>query len=105
MAPIQASPDRSDVNESSYLQVSTTVGTSAVEVKVGGSRLSTRQIAFMYNDSDKVMYWGPSGVTASGSTRGVPLEPGQMVNLPFGDVGVFVIGVKAGQGVIFGEVG
>ncbi len=103
---ISHDPDRSDVAESALDHAVLTVGTTAVEVKVGGSRLATRQIVVIYNESNsKNLYWGKSGVTNSGATRGFPILPGQFVSLPFGNVGVFVVADQAAQTAIVAEVG
>lgn len=107
MCPINDSPDRSDVVERSYVAGAVSVGTSAVEAKVGASRVATRQIAYIRNTSNlHSIWWGPSGVTSSGASMGVELLPGQFVSLPFGDVGIYLISTQAG-GVtaIVGEVG
>lgn len=46
-----------------------TVGTSAVELKVGGSALAKRVNCTLYNNSNVVIYWGyTSSVTASSGT-------------------------------------
>lgn len=103
---IRESSDRSDVVESSFDHVTLTVGTTAVEVKVGGSRSATRQIVVIYNaEKNRRLFWGKSGVTASGATRGFPIEPEQFVSLPFGDVGIFLVGEVASMTAIIAEVG
>lgn len=50
-----------------------TVSTTAAEIFAGASRLTGRYMLAIYNDSDNVVYWGPSGVTAN---TGFPLFPG-----------------------------
>lgn len=56
-------------------QAALTVGTSAVELKVGGSALTNRVNATCYNNSLVPIYWGyTSGVTTS---TGTPIAPGQ----------------------------
>jgi len=52
-----------------------TVGTTAVEVKVGGSPLTTRKLVTVYNNSNSTIYWGyTSGVT---TTTGTPIFKNQ----------------------------
>jgi hypothetical protein len=106
MCPINESADRSDVVEASYAAAAITVGTSAVEVKAGGSRVKTRQVIYIYNDSaTATFYWGPATVTTTGATKGVPLAPGQFVSMPWGDIPVYVVSTAAAQTAIVGEVG
>lgn len=46
-----------------------TVGTSAVEVKVGASALTNRKLVTLHNNSNATFYWGyTSGVTTSTGT-------------------------------------
>jgi len=82
-----------DVNNSAYLSGAVSVGTSAVEAKVGASRLEDREMVRIYNNSSQVVFYGASGVTVS---TGEPIEPGASISLPAGDqIGVFLI-VAAG---------
>jgi len=80
----------SDVNNSDYVAGALSVTTSAVEAKVGASRLSKREMVRIYNnDSSIIIYFGPSGVTTS---SGEPIKPGEAVSVPAGDaIGVFLI--------------
>lgn len=107
MCPINENPDRSDVVERSHVGVVVSVGTTQVEAKVGSSRVESRQIVYIQNTSKLYsIFWGPSGVTTTGSTRGVELAAGQFVSLPFGDVSIFLISAQAGGvEVVVGEVG
>ena len=48
---------------------------------------------------------GPSGVTTSGATMGVPIEPGDFVNLPFTHfASVFLIAATSGNDVVVQEL-
>lgn len=100
MGGINYSPDRADVNESSYISGPLSVTTSQVEAKVGGSRLAFRQILSIYNGGNKTIYFGPSGVT---SANGIPVFANQAVNIPIGDIGVFVIASSGTQAVVIQE--
>ena len=71
-----------------------TVGTTAVEIKVGGTRLANRKSVFLFNNSNKTMYWGDSGVT---TTTGIPIARGESVTIAIEDVAVFVITDQAGR--------
>jgi len=103
---IRESSDRSDVVESSFDHITLTVGTTAIEVKVGGSRSVSRQIVVIYNEEkNRRMFWGGPSVTSSGSSRGFPIEPGQFVSLPFGDIGIFLVGEVSNMTAIVAEVG
>lgn len=78
-----------DVLEDGYVAGSISVSTTAVEAKVGASRLSKREGLRIYNNSSKVIYFGPSGVTSS---TGEPLKKDEWADLPFGEgVAVFVV--------------
>lgn len=79
-----------DVNNKTYVSGFITVGTTAVEAKVGATRISPREMVRIYNnDSSITIYFGASGVTVS---TGEPLRPGEAVSVPAGDeLGVFVI--------------
>lgn len=96
--------DRNDVVESGYVGGVVTVGTSQVEAKVGGARVATRQIVILFNDSSNTIYYGPTGVTTSGSSKGIPLEKSQWVALPIGDQGLFLIAGSASNNVIVQEI-
>jgi len=96
----------SDVVDGSYISTVITVGTSQVQACVGGSNLANRQEIIIYNDSLATIYYGPSGVTTTGATKGIPIAPGGFVNLPFGtDIGLFLIAGSASNSVIVQELG
>jgi hypothetical protein len=101
------SPDRADVVERSHVGIVVSVGTTQVEAKAGSSRVESRQIVYIQNTSKLYsVFWGPSGVTTTGSARGIELAAGQFVSLPFGDVAIFLISAQAGGvDVVVGEVG
>lgn len=103
--PFALSADRSDVNDTSGISGTLTVGTSAVEVKVGGSRLVGRQSVRLYNDSSNAIYWSFSAsVTTSGSTKGEQIAKGQSAEWDVGDFPIYVIAASAGNIVIVHEV-
>lgn len=86
--------------DDSYGSIVISVGTSAVEVKIGASRNPTRQRILIYNDSSSLIYYGPSGVTVSGSNRGIPIFKKQIVVIPAGDIGVYLIAGSASNDAI-----
>ena len=50
-------------------QGAVSLGTTAVEVRVGGSKLANRKAVTVYNNSNKTIYWGyTSGVTKATGT-------------------------------------
>lgn len=52
-----------------------TVSTTAVEIKVGVSRVSNRKLVSLYNNSTTTMYWGfTSAVTTD---TGTPIQPNE----------------------------
>ncbi len=96
MAPVNENPQRADVNEGAYTSAVVAVGATEVEAKVGGTRNALRQILKLTNDNDTVeVYYGPTGVTTSGATKGDVLWPRQEAAIPIGDVGVFLIAASA----------
>lgn len=95
-------PDRLDVLGKGAAYGSITVGTIAVELKVGASPLDGRQAVHMMA-MDNAVYWGyDSSVTVSTGTR---LYKGQFILLPIGDgVSVYLIANGAGKDVRIGEL-
>lgn len=95
-----------DVVISDYVSAVKSVGTTEVLAAVGGSNLSGRQEVIIYNDSSSVIYFGPTGVAISGTNKGVPIDPGAFVNLPFGaSVQIYLIAASASNNVIIQELG
>lgn len=89
----------------SYISTVVSVGTVAVEAKVGGSTLSNRGLVKIYNNSSKTMYHGPATVTTSGANIGEPIVKGQTVYLPFGSsTKVYLIAATAANDAIVQEV-
>lgn len=78
------------------------VGTTAVEVKVGGSALSQRKNVTI-QPKDNGIYWGyDSSVTTS---TGMELFKDQVLSLPVGpDISVYLIGDGAGKSARIGEL-
>jgi hypothetical protein len=100
--PIGYDPNREDVLEQSASYGTLTVGTSAVELKVGGSALTNRQAITMLPITRDI-YWGyNSSVTTSTGTK---LFKGQFLMLPIGpSVTVYLIAASAGTDVRIGEL-
>lgn len=95
-----------DVILSDYQSALKTVGLTQVLAAVGGSNLSGRQELLIFNDGNFTLYYGPNGVTISGSTKGIPIQPGGLVNLPFGpNVAVYLISDSAAGAAIIQELG
>lgn len=95
-----------DVVISDYQSAVKTIGTSQTLAAVGVANLSNRQELMIYNDSLSTIFYGPSGVTTTGSTKGISIYPGGFVNLPFGPgVEVYLIAGTAGNSVIVQELG
>ena len=78
------------------VQGSLIVGTSAIEVRVGASRLEGRKSLTLYNNSNSIIYWGfTSSVTIS---TGTPIERKQFIEWNVGDsVAIYVIAASAGN--------
>ena len=93
-----------DKSDTSYVSLRFTVTTTEVEAKVGGSALSGRKELVIFNDGNKDLYYGPTGVTSSGSTKGILIPSGGDARLPYGEnVQVFLISVAGGTDVIVQE--
>jgi hypothetical protein len=60
-----------------------------VEIKVGGSRYTSRRVV-MFQALSAGTYWGFSASTSS--TNGFPIATGQTVSLSIGDVAIYVVG-------------
>ena len=101
MSGIQESSDRSDVVESAYVSGTLSVTTTAVEAKVGASRLAGRQILSIHNNGPGTVYIGPSGVT---SATGRPLAKDQSIDIPAGNVAIFLVANSGTQSVIVQEL-
>lgn len=99
MNGISESSDRSDTLET-FDSGTLSVGTSAVEAKVGGSRFAKRQALVIYNLSNDIIYRGKSNVT---TTTGIPIFKDQVVTLPAGDVAVYLIAGSASNTVVIEE--
>lgn len=80
----------SDIIDTAGVYGAITVGTSAVEAKIGGSRLSARKSLTISNTSTSVIYWGySSGVSVA---NGTPIYKKQTVEFSIGDnVGIYLI--------------
>lgn len=68
-----------DTLGNSYIAGSISVGTTAVEAKVGATRSESREVVRIYNNSNTTIYFGPSDVTAS---TGEPIFKNQWINIP-----------------------
>lgn len=85
---ISESSEYSDVLSDAYVAGVISVSTIQVEVKVGASRLANRETVRIFNNSNTTIYFGPTGVT---SVTGEPIFKNQWVNIPIGDMAVYVI--------------
>ena len=85
---ISYNPELSDVLTDSYVAGVISVSTTQVEAKVGASRSASRETLRIYNNSNTTIYFGPAGVT---SAIGEPIFKNQWVNIPIGDIAVFLI--------------
>jgi hypothetical protein len=86
--PIEYGSEYSDVLTDAYVAGSISVSTTQVEAKVLASRLTNRETLRIFNNSSVTIYFGPSGVT---SATGEPIFKNQWVNIPIGDIAVFLI--------------
>jgi hypothetical protein len=93
-ADINANKDlnTSDGIKTELVNAALTVGTTAIEVKVGATRLAERKGVILYNNSNRVMFWGGSGVTTA---NGIPLAKGESITIRNEDVSLFVVSDQA----------
>lgn len=68
----------------SYRSLVVSVADTATELRAAGTDLTGRQIIIGYNDGTETIFIGPSGVTASGATKGLPIGPGMPFSLLVG---------------------
>lgn len=94
--------DRFDVLNGDAVYGEITVGTTAVEVKVGGSPLADRRMVHI-TPKDNQVFWGyDSSVTTSTGTR---VWKEQTVFLPVGpDISIYLIANDAGKTVSIAEL-
>ena len=85
-------------------QKNVTVTTSATELFTGGSRNAKRQVVNLYNDGAQDCFIGPTGVTASGATKGTLLEKKNWMTWEIGDVGIFAITDSSSTNIIVTEL-
>lgn len=92
-----------DVVNAEYVGGTITVGTTQVKAKVGANNLAGRQEMLVYSrETNAVVYFGPSGVTTS---TGIPVGPGETVNLPYGEgIDVYFISATAGNVCVVQEL-
>lgn len=89
MSGLEDSTEFVDVSLEAYVSGPVTVGTTAIEAKVGATRLHDRELLIILNNGPTTIFVGPSGVTP---TTGMPIYKCQAISLPAGDsVGVFLI--------------
>lgn len=98
MPVVMASDQKTDfdIPDQAGVESALTVGTSAVEIRVGGSRLANRKSVTLYNNAFVNMFWGyTSGVT---TTTGTPITPGTLNSWASSDNNpIYVITTLAGQ--------
>lgn len=102
MSGIIESSDRIDVNESAYVTGTVTVGTSIVEAKVGVERLGNRQYLSIHNHGPNTIFVGPAGTTAA---TGRPLFVDQSIDIPIGNLAVYLVSEHANNTVVVQELG
>jgi len=85
-----------DIVNGSGLEAALTVGTTAVEVKVGGSPLTGRKVVTLYNNSNQILYWGFTNAVTTSS--GTPIDKQEFIVWSVGDlISIWVIAGSAGN--------
>lgn len=79
-----------DIVNTDGVQGSVSVASSAIEAKVGASRLEYRKLLTVHNDGPNIVYWGyTSAVTSS---TGTPLYRNQLATWTIGDgLGIWLV--------------
>lgn len=91
-----------DILNNGGTNASLTVGTSAVELKVGGSRLSNRKMVLIQPLTDKVYFGFSNSVTVA---NGIPLQKIQFFMFPVGEnTQVWLISSSASNDVRIAEI-
>jgi hypothetical protein len=79
-----------DITNSSGVESDLIVGTTAVEIKVGATRLTGRKLVTFYNNSNNTIFWGYNNTVTIAT--GTPILKGQGASWEIGDaLGVYVI--------------
>ena len=82
------------------------VGTSPVEIKCGASPAVGREEIAVYNDSTNTVYLGLSGVTSSGTNKGLPIAKGSYASMASPEDGqLYLISASGTNNVIIFEYG
>lgn len=95
-----------DTATKGFIAIAQTIGTSQVEIKVGASALASRLRVSAVNDSIVTIFFGPDGVTTSGSAKGFPVEPTETIEYKLGPqaiVKLFAIAATAGNTILTQE--
>jgi hypothetical protein len=88
--------ETSQISNNSGVEGALTVGTSAVELKVGASALSNRINATLINNSNTDIYWGYTNAVTT--TTGTPIVKGQFACWSVGpNTSIFLIAGSAGN--------
>jgi hypothetical protein len=91
-----------DIISTQGVQLTITVGTSAIELKVGATRLANRVVATLDNTSNSIIYWGYSASTTTTNYAGRIFKD-QQASWSIGDVPIYVIAGSAGNSVRISE--
>jgi len=88
----------SDTVNNGGVNGSITVGTSAVEAKVGASKLTNRKLLTIFHNGSGTLYWGYSNAVTT--ANGTQIFKNTMLALPVGDgTSIWLISGTAGQDV------
>lgn len=91
-----------DVLNNGGVNSNLSVGTTAVELKVGASRLAARKFIILQPRDNGIFYGFSSGVTAA---NGIEVFKSQILMLPVGEnTEVWLIGDTAGKNIRIAEV-
>lgn len=87
-----------NIIDTDSINTNISVGTTAVEAKVGASRLADRISLTVFNNGSQTIYWGYSSSVTT--TNGTPIFKNQLFEFDISDNrGVWLIASSAGQDV------
>jgi len=101
LASSSSSASRADVLESGYVAATKVVGTNQIEATAGNFRLIARQHLSIHNKGPSIIYVGPEGVTTQ---TGRPIFVDQILDMPIGDIGVFLVAESEDNSVTIQEL-
>ena len=91
----------SPVLDTAHVSAVVSIVVAQVEAKAGGSPLAARKELLMFNDGVNIVYFGPTGVASTGSSKGIPIAPGDLHSMNVGpNLSIFLITGSTGTIIV-----